>query len=152
MKLMAGPRLVFLIITIVLVLLGGLAYEVVSTRPVRGAVRTCSELFTIANRDDLTDSERLSAARALCSTQYLRKHPLALAPEGGIVNIPRNINMHFTAWHEGPNIWICPRDRIGAVYQFVFEDESWRFDGLIANLDRYGQIVRASDFSEPTTQ
>ena len=60
---MAGRRVVFLIATIVLVLLGVLAFEVISTQPVRGAVRTCSELFTIANRTDLTDSERLSAAR-----------------------------------------------------------------------------------------
>jgi hypothetical protein len=145
---MARRRRVLLVVAIVLVLLGGLAYEVISTQPVRGAVRTCSELFTIANRDGLTDSERLKAASALCSTRYLHKHPLALAPEGGIINIPRNINVHFKAWREGPNVWICPRDRIGPVYQFVFEDGRWRFDGLIANLDRYGQIVRATDFAE----
>jgi len=149
---MARPRLVFLIAAIVLLLLGGLAFEVISTQPVRGAVRTCAELFTIANRDGLTDSERLSKARALCSTQYLQNHPLALAPEGGIVNIPRNINMHFTAWHEGPNIWICPRDRDGPVYQFVFEGGGWRFDGLVAYLGRYGEIVRASDFPKPVTK
>jgi hypothetical protein len=146
---MAGPRLVLVVAAIALLLLGGLAYEVISTQPVRGAVRTCSELFTIANRDDLTDPERLSAARALCTTRYLQNHPLALAAEGGIVNIPRNINVHFKAWHDGPNIWICPRDRVGPVYQFVFEDGRWRFDGLIANIDRYGRIVRAGDLAEP---
>ena len=149
---MTRPRLVLIGAAIVLLLLGGLAFEVISTQSVRGAVRTCSELFTIANRDGLTDSERLTAARALCSTRYLQKHPLALAPEGGIVNIPRNINMHFKAWHDGPNIWICPRDRVGPVYQFVFEDGRWRFDGLIANMDRYGQIVRAVDFGELGTE
>jgi hypothetical protein len=148
MMLMTRPRLVLISATVVLSLLGGLAYEVISTQAVRGAVRTCSELFTIANRDGLTDSQRLTAARALCSSQYLQNHPLAVAPEGGIVNIPRNINMHFTAWHEGPHIWICPRDRIGPVYQFVFEDGRWRFDGLIANMDRYGQIDRAVEFAE----
>jgi hypothetical protein len=143
---MAGRRVVFLIAVSVLVLLGGLAFEVISTQPVRGAVRTCSELFTIANRTDLTDSERLSAARALCSTSYLQHHPLALAAEGGIINIPRNINIHFKAWREGPNIWICPTDRVGPVYQFVFESGRWRFDGLVAYLGRYGEIVPASDF------
>jgi hypothetical protein len=145
---MAGRRVVFLIATIVLVLLGALAFEVISTQPVRGAVRTCSELFTIANRDGLTDTQRLSAARVLCSTRYLKEHPLALAPEGGIAGIPRNINMHFKAWHEGPNIWICPRDRIGPVYQFVFEDGSWRFDGLVAYIGRYGEIERTSELPQ----
>jgi hypothetical protein len=152
MKLMPGPRVVFLIATIVLLLFGGLVYEVISTQPVRGTVRTCAELFTIANRNDLTDSERLSKARALCSTRYLQHHPLALAAEGGIVNIPRNINMHFKAWREGPDIWICPRDRVGPVYQFVFENGNWRFDGLIAYLGRYGEIVRSSDVPEPVPQ
>jgi len=145
-------RLVFLIAAIVLLLLGGLAFEVISTQPVRGAVRTCSELFTIANRNDLTDSERLNAARALCSSRYLQHHPLALAPEGGIVDIPRNINMHFKAWREGRHIWICPTDRVGPVYQFVFEDGSWRFDGLVAYIGRDGEIVRASDFPKPVTK
>jgi hypothetical protein len=149
---MAGTRVVVLSATIVLVLLGGLAYEVIATHPVRGAVRTCSELFTIANRDDLTDAERLSKARALCSTRYLQHHPLALAAEGGILNIPRNINMHFKAWRQGSDIWICPRDRVGPVYQFVFEDGSWRFDGLIAYLGRYGEIVRSSDLPEPAPE
>ena len=149
---MTRPRLVLISATIVFLLLGGLAFEVISTQPVRGAVRTCSELFTIANRTDLTDSERLSAARALCSTRYLQEHPLALAPEGGIINIPRNINVHFKAWREGPNIWICPRDRVGPVYQFVFESGRWRFDGLIAYMGRYGEIVPASDFPKPITE
>jgi hypothetical protein len=145
---MAGRRVVFLIAASVLMLLGGLAFEVISTQPVRGAVRTCSELFTIANRTDLADSERLSAARALCSTRYLRHHPLALAAEGGIINIPRNINMHFKAWRDGPNIWICTTDRIGPVYQFVFESGRWRFDGLVAYMGRYGEISRTSELPQ----
>jgi hypothetical protein len=149
---MARPRRVFLVVAIVLLLLGGLAFEVISTQSVRGAVRTCSELFTIANRNGLTDSQRLTAASALCSRRYRQAHPLALASEGGIVNIPRNINVHFKAWREGPNIWICPRYRVGPVYQFVFEGDRWRFDGLIANLDRYGEIVPVSDFPTPATK
>ena len=39
---------------IIAFLIAGLAFEVVTTQPVRGAMRTCSELFTIANRPDLT--------------------------------------------------------------------------------------------------
>jgi hypothetical protein len=146
---MAGTRVVLISATTVLLLLGGLAFEIISTQPVRGAVRTCSELFTIANRNDLTDAERLKAARTLCSTSFLQDHPLALAVEGGIVGIPRNINVHFKAWREGPNVWICPRDRVGPIYQFVFENGGWRFDGLVAYMGPYGKIERTSDLPEP---
>ena len=78
-------------------LLGGLAFEIISTQPARGAIRTCAELFTIANRPDFTDSQRLEAAALLCSRRYLKAHPLQLAAEGGIVNIPRNLNKNFNA-------------------------------------------------------
>ena len=111
----------------------------------RSALRTCSELFTIANRTDLPESERLTAARLLCSSQYLAKHPLAFAAEGGIVGVPRNLSKNFQAWREGPNIWICTSNRVGPVYQFVFQDGVWRFDGLVA-------ILRptARSFGRPT--
>jgi hypothetical protein len=133
---------------VILILLGGLAYEIRSTQPVRQAMRTCTELFTIANRPDLGDAERLAAARSLCSTHYLQMHHLALAAEGGIVGIPRNINKNFQAWREGPNVWICPTNRIGPVYQFVFENRGWRFDGPVGILRPRGELVRTSDLPE----
>ena len=101
---------------------GGLAIEVITTGPVRGSIRSLSELFTIANRPDLTADQRLAAARSLCTARYREAHPLALAAEGGIVGIPRNINKNFQAWREGPNVWVCPTNRIGPVYQFVYEE------------------------------
>ncbi len=149
---MTRPRIILLSAVIVLALLGGLAYEIISTQPVRGALRTCSELFTIANRTDLPDSERLTAARLLCSSRYLEKHPLALAAEGGIVGIPRNLNKNFKAWRTNAHIWICTSNRVGPVYQFVLQDGVWRFDGLVAILRPYGEIVRASEFPEPIAQ
>ena len=124
-----------------LILLGGLAFEIIATQPVRGALRTCTELFTIANRPGLSEAERLDAARALCSRRYLQTHELKVADEGGLVGIPRNINKNFQAWREGPNVWICPTNRIGPVYQFVFEDGSWRFDGPVGILRPWGEIV-----------
>jgi hypothetical protein len=127
------------------VLIAGLVFEVVTTQPVRGAMRTLSELFTIANQPDLSDDDRLSAARSLCSARYVQAHPLAVALEGGIIGIPRNINKNFKAWREGPNIWVCPRDRTGPVYQLVFENGGWRFDGLVAYLKPWGEIVRSSE-------
>jgi hypothetical protein len=135
-------------IAITSLILAGVAFEVVTTQPVRGAMRTCAELFTIANRPDLSDAERLNAARSLCSSRYLQNHPLALAAEGGIVGVPRNINKNFKAWREGPNVWICPTNRIGPVYQFVYENGGWRFDGPVGILRPRGEIVRTSELPD----
>ena len=143
---MSRTRSIAIAAAVTVLLLAGLAFEVITTQPVRGAMRTCSELFTIANRPDLDSSERLDAARTLCSDRYVRAHPLKLSPEGGIVGIPRNINMHFKAWRDGPNVWVCPRDRVGPVYQFVYERGRWRFDGPVALIRASGEMVRASEF------
>jgi hypothetical protein len=144
---------VFLIAALMTFLLAaGVAFEVIATQPVRGAMRTCSALFTIANRPDLTDTERLAAARSLCSTRYLQAHPLSLAAEGGLSGFPRNINKNFKAWREGPNVWICPTNRVGPVYQFVFENGDWRFDGPVAILRPWGEIVRTSELPDSTPQ
>jgi hypothetical protein len=134
---------------LVLLLIGGLAYEIVSTAPVRGAVRTCSELLTIANRPGMKVEERLAAARALCSRRYLATHNLAVAESGdGLVGVPRNFNKNFKGWREGPNVWICPTNRIGPIYQFVHEDGAWRFDGPVGILRPWGEIVPMTDVPE----
>jgi hypothetical protein len=145
---MTRTRSVALASAVSAILIGGLAFEVASTQPVRGAMRTLSELFTIANQPDLTEAERLTKARSLCTARYLRAHPLAVAAEGGIIGFPRNINKNFKAWREGPNVWICPTNRIGPVYQFVFENNTWRFDGPVAILRPWGEIVRTSELPE----
>jgi len=159
MELMTKTRIAFISTAIVAILFAGLAFEVVTTQPVRGALRTCAELFTIANRLEMADPGRpeearalLEAASALCSTRYRRSHPLVVATEGGLVDIPRNINKNFKAWREGPNVWICTTNRIGPVYQFVFEDGRWRFDGLIAILRPWGEIVRSSELADPVVE
>jgi hypothetical protein len=153
---MSKTRIALISTAIVAVLLAGLVFEIITTQPVRGAMRTCAELFTIANRLELTDPARpeqakalLEQANALCSARYRRSHPLAMAAEGGLVGIPRNISKNFKAWRQGPNVWICTRDRVGPVYQFVFEDGRWRFDGLVAILRSWGEIVRVPDDADP---
>lgn len=124
----------------------GLAYEFVATAPVRGAVRTCSELLTIANRPGLTDSERIEAARARCSRRYLACHKIGVGWGGeGLVGFPRNLSKNFQAWREGPNVWICPTDRVGPIYQFVREDGAWRFDGPVGLLRPRGEIIPVSE-------
>jgi hypothetical protein len=143
-----------ILIAALIILLGaaGLAFEVVTTQPVRGAMRTCSAIFTIANRPDLTDSARLDAGRALCSTRYLQAHPLTLAAEGGLNGFPRNINKNFKAWREGTSVWICPTNRVGPVYQFVFENGDWRFDGPVAILRPWGEIVHTTELPSSPPQ
>jgi hypothetical protein len=143
---MTRTRTLMVGIAIALILLSGLAYEIISTGPVRGAVRTCSELFTIANRPSLRPEERIAAARALCTNRYLATHKLDVADDGqALVGFPRNFNKNFKAWREGTNVWICPTNRVGPVYQFVFEDGAWRFDGPVGILRPWGQIIPMAD-------
>ncbi|MGO8901570.1 MAG: hypothetical protein ACLQU5_24935 [Isosphaeraceae bacterium] len=142
-------RLVLIIAAILLCAGAALAYEIVSTRPVREAVRVYTELVSAGNRTDLSDEQRLTAARRLCSARYLAAGSLALGPEGGIGGLPRTINKNFQAWRNGPDVWICPTNRIGPVYQFIIEDGHWRFDGLIAILRARGEIIRTSEIADP---
>jgi hypothetical protein len=142
-------RLVLISSAIILLAAAGLAYEIISTRPVREAVRVYSELVSTGNRTDLSDVERLTAARRLCSARYLSSGSLSVGPEGGIGGLPRTINKNFQSWREGPNVWICPTNRIGPVYQFISENGHWRFDGLIAILRAQGEIIRTTEMPDP---
>jgi hypothetical protein len=126
---------------IVVGLLAIVVGEVVYTRPVREAVFAYTRLIAAANRPDLTDEERLEEARRLCSARYLRTHTLRLAPEGGLVGIPRNIHKNYQAWRHGRNVWICPTNRVGPIYQFVPESGEWRFDGLVGLLRPHWEVV-----------
>jgi hypothetical protein len=143
---MSRPRMVLIAVAVATLVVAGLAFEIISTAPVRGAIRTCSELFTVANRPGLSESERLAGARALCSRRYLQTHQLAVADpkDGGLVGVPRNFNKNFEAWRQGPNVWVCPTgrtNRVVPIYQFVWEDGRWRFDGPIGLLTSWGEIV-----------
>ncbi len=142
-------RLKLIIGTIVIVACAGLAYEIAATRPVREAVRVYSELVSLGDQTDLPEADRLGMARQLCSRRYLAAHELAFGPEGGIAGLPRTINKNFQAWRDGPNVWICPTNRVGAVFQFIPEDGGWRFDGLVAYLRAWGELIRTSDMPQP---
>jgi hypothetical protein len=147
---MSRTRLLIIASAVTLIVLGGLAFEVLWTQPERGSIRTFAQLLAVANRPDLGAAERLEAARSLCSTRYLQTHSLAVAAEGGLVGIPRTIHMNFQAWRQGPNVWICPKKRVGPVYQFIFEKGRWRFDGPVGILvPPRGDFVPTSDFPEP---
>jgi hypothetical protein len=131
-----------------LVLLAGLGYELFATLPVRGALRAFTDLVTVGNRLDVPEAARLSLARQLCSRGYLARQPLVLGPEGGIVGLPRAIDKNFEAWREGRNVWICPTRRTNTlrpVYQFIHEENTWKFDGPVAILRPWGEVVRTTE-------
>src|SRR5262249_19317567 len=113
------------------------------TRPIRLAVTAYTQLLGAANRQDL------DAARRLCTSHYLRTHSLEPADEGGIVGLPRNAHPNFQAWRQGANIWICPTNRVGPVYQFVFEDGRWKFDGPVGLLRGRGEFLPYEDPNMP---
>jgi hypothetical protein len=120
---------------VVLLLAAALAAEVVATRPVRQAVTAYTALLGAANRQDL------DAIRRLCTERYLKVHPPTTAREGGIVGLPRNIHKNFQAWRHGPDVWLCPTNRVGPIYQFHFEAGSWKFDGPVGILRPRGEVV-----------
>ena len=78
---MTKPRIALISAAVTAVVVALVVYEVVATGPVRGAIRSCAELFTLANRPGLTDSERIEAARALCSA-LSRNPPAQDRPRG----------------------------------------------------------------------
>jgi hypothetical protein len=127
---------------VVLVLGGGLTGEIIVTRPVRQAVSAYTALLGAANRQDI------EAVRRLCTERYLQAQPPQPAREGGVIGLPRNIHKNFQAWRHGPFVWLCPTNRVGPLYQFVFEGGAWRFDGPIGLLRGRGQIVPYVDLTD----
>lgn len=125
--------------------------EVIYTQPVREAVHAYTELLAAANRRDISPDQRLTDARELCSRRYLETHDLRLAPEGGLVGIPRGIHKNYQAWRHHGNIWICPTNRVGPIYQFVRESGSWKFDGPVGLLRPHWEVVPYVDTPEEPT-
>lgn len=109
------------------------------TRPTRESVRAYTSLLGAANRQDVAAAERL------CTSRYRSTHALQPAPDGGLVGLPRNIHKNFQVWREGPNVWLCPTNRVGPVYQFAYESGAWRFDGPVGVLQPGGRVVRLDD-------
>ena len=67
------------------------------------------------------------------------------APDGGLVGLPRNIHKNFQVWRHGENVWLCPTNRIGPIYQFTFENKAWRFDGPVGVLMPGNRVERLED-------
>lgn len=126
-------------VLVALTVVCGLVGVVIQTAPVRGAVRIYTELVESARVGDIEH------VRVLCSRQYLASHKLQEAAEEGIEGIPRNIHKNFKAWREGDVVWLCPTNRMGPVYQFLWEEDLWKFDGPIGLMDAQGRVERMSE-------
>jgi hypothetical protein len=126
---------------VVLALAAGLAWEIVATRPVRQAIAAYTALIAAANRQDL------DAVHRLCTRRYILAHEPRAAREGGVIGLPRNIHKNFQAWRHGPNVWLCPSNRVGPLYQFVFEAGAWRFDGPVGILRGRGEVVPLAELT-----
>ena len=107
-----------------------------SLRMTRGGVSTFAAMVAHANAGDL------DSVRSLCSRRYLGSRRVELSPEGGVFGLPRNIHRNFRAWVEGDEVRLCPTDRVGPVYRFVFEGGSWKFDGPVGLLRPGGKVDR----------
>jgi len=147
---MSRTRIVLISVGLTALVVAWLTFEIITTQPSRGALRAFAELLTIANRPGLTEDDRLGLARKLCSRRYLQTHQLAVADptDGGLVGFPRNVDKNFRTWRQGPHVWVCVTSRssqVRPVYQFVLEDGGWRFDGPIATLSPWGELVRTRD-------
>ena len=159
-KAMTKTRTALISTAIVAILLAGLVFEVVTTQPVRGAMRTCSELFTIANRLELTEPDAARATRAMLGGA--RRALLGSLPSHRIrwPWPPKGESSAFRATstrtskrgEKDRTSGSVPTNRIGPVYQFVFEDGRWRFDGLVAILGPWGEIVRTQDLTNAVAE
>jgi hypothetical protein len=136
-------RRVLLGLAVAALLGAALAVVTVWTRPVREAVAAYTELLGAVNRQDL------EGVRRVCSSRYLATHRLVAASEGGVVGMPRNIHKNFQAWRQGANIWLCPTNRVGPVYQFVREQGAWRFDGPVGLLRGRNEFVPSAELVTP---
>ncbi len=137
-------RPVFIAILVGVTAVTALGVMAVQTRSVRRAVAVYTRLLAAANRQDMNELQQL------CSARYLKTHELRPADEGGVVGFPRNIHSNFQAWRQGPHVWLCPTNRTGPVYQFLFEGGSWRFDGPVGILRGRNEFIPVPD--EPVSQ
>ena len=127
---------------IVVGLVSGLVAVYLQTKPTRSSVQTFVALIGAANRGDVSRAERL------CSKRYRETHTIKAAVGGGIEGLPRNIHKNFQVWRDGASVLLCPTNRVGPVYRFVFEEATWRFDGPTGILGADGLMEPYGDHGE----
>jgi hypothetical protein len=139
MKARSRLRTVLTIIISICAGVAGIAGLAAWTASTRASVGVYTALLSAANQQDV------EAATALCSSRYRASHTLRPAPDGGLIGLPRNIHKNFQVWRHSSNVWLCPTNRVGPVYQFVYERDAWRFDGPIGVLMPGNRVERLED-------
>lgn len=134
----AGVAIVAGLVALALILPGWVG----ALRATHGAVASYVALIGAANSGDL------AAVGRLCSGRYFATHAPRAAKEGGVVGLPRNIHKNFQAWRDGPDVLLCPTNRVGPVYRFVREGEAWKFDGPAGVLMPGGRMIAGAGEAE----
>lgn len=116
-------------------LLVALVWLAISTKESRAGVAAYTRLTAAVNAQDI------ESVKSMCTQRFIQTHTFQTAPEGGLVGFPRFIHKNFQVWREDDAVWVCPTNRVGPVYQFLKEDDQWKYDGLIGLLRSGHQIL-----------
>jgi hypothetical protein len=134
---------------VALVIVGVLLLAYPASRLVRSLTMTRGGMATFTRLIGSANAQDVETVRSLCSSRYLASHAIERSLEGGVVGFPRNIHRNFQVWTEGDEVWLCPGNRVGAVYRMVREDHLWKFDGLVGLLKAGGRVELSERDSEP---
>lgn len=136
-----GFRTYLIGLTVAAGVLAALAFVIVRTSPVRGAIQTYMRLVAASNRGDT------EAVKALCTPRFLSR--TSLNGSGGTVleGIPEAIGQNFLGWEEDDGVLFSTSDRVGPVYRMVREGDRWLFDGSVGTLRGDGRVDRATEAS-----
>lgn len=129
-------------------ILAALAAASPASRWARSQMMTRRALATFVRLLDAANAQDVPAARSLCTARYASRNPPVTSPGGGLVGLPRNIHRNFQAWRDGGEVYLCPTDRVGPIYRFVLDGQSWKFDGPAGMLRPGGRVEWAGEAAE----
>lgn len=134
-----GFRTYVLGVIVVAAVLIALAFVIVRTSPVRGAVQSYMRLVAASNRGDV------ETVKALCTERFLQT--ARLNEDGGRVlgEIPQVISQNFQGWEEDGAVLFSPGARVGPVYRLLREGDRWLFDGTVGVLRGDGTLDRTPE-------
>ncbi len=139
-RLIVGGAATFVLLISVIILLVG-----TYTAPSRAVLRTLVDLQIAAEAGDLEQ------ARSLCTERFLDEVGLQQTEAGSFFQVPVTLEKNYRLWRRTDGvIWLRPTDIRGPVYQFLRDDDHWRFDGLIARDEYRGRLRSIAGTPLPT--
>ena len=120
-----------------------LAFVIVRTSPVRGAIQSYMRLVAASNRGDV------ETVRALCTEGYLARTTLNATDGRELDGIPQGIHQNFQGWVQDGAVLFCPSDRVGPVYRLVRGGDGWLFDGPVGVLRGDGRVDLVPEAAPP---